>query len=289
MAKITDPIFCDAETIPSQQQVIINHIREGIEVELSAKVASIKAEEDAIRAPKNYKDEAKIAEYIAEKIAAIDEKVSAEIAKATAEFDEAWRRTALDGAFGQVAAVSMAFGEDYPISVYEENWKAPGAEVRLLQRVNETIEAAYGGHRGILLVGHNIAGFDRPFLRQRGIIHGVRMHPVFTRPAKPWDNDVVFDTMTEWTGAPNKGVKLDKLCLALGLQMKGTELDEEDAEFNGGSMVWDYIRDGKIKKVARYCDYDVIRCRGVYYRLKYLQPPAIVEPSCADELEDIPA
>lgn len=288
MAKSTDPCFADIETVPTQQQHIIDHIRDGIEAELSAKVAGIKAEAeaDAISAPKNYKDDTKIAEYIAEKRVAFAEKIGTEIAKATAEFDEAWRKTGLDGAFGQVAVVSLAFGNDYPISIYEPNWQDADAEIKVLRRVNETIDAAYGHHHGQVLVGHNIGGFDRPFLRQRGIIHSVRMHPLFTAEVKPWDNDKVFDTMTAWTGAPNKGIRLDKLCLALGLQQKKDDLEDDDID---GSKVWDFIRDGRIVDVAHYCDMDVIRCRGVYHRLKFLPVPPIRPVSKQPvEFDDIP-
>lgn len=277
----TAPIFADIETGPSQDKAIVEHIKSGIEVGLSEKVAELKAE--TFKAPKNYTKQETIDAYLAEKEAEREAKIKDAIAKATEEFDEAWRKTALDGAFGQVFTCSLGFGDDNPIGIFDEDWQHPDYEIRLLNRINTTIENYVGRKQGNRLIGHNILGFDRPFLRQRGIIRQVPMHPIFTREVKPWDSDLVYDTMTQWTGAPNKGIKLDKLCLVLGIPLKGSELDEDI----DGSLVWDFIRDGKIAQVSRYCDFDVIRCRAVYARMNFLPMPPLgfVEKP---ELDDIP-
>lgn len=72
-------IYLDIETIPGQSPTVRDA--------LSASAALEKAD---VRAPSNYKDETKIAEYIAAKHAEIDSAA-----------DEKWRKTALDGAYGQ--------------------------------------------------------------------------------------------------------------------------------------------------------------------------------------------
>lgn len=270
MSKSTDPVFCDIETGPTQNQSIMDHIREGIEADLSIKVHELRTAE--IKVPGSYKKQETIEAYIAEKKASIEEDVKSAIEAATAKYDEAWRATALDGAFGEVFVGGLAFGDDPPVTIYEDDWRHPDREIRILRGMNETIEAALGHHRGQQLVGHNMLGFDRNFVRQRGIIRQVRMHPIFTAEVKPWDSHAVFDTMTQWDGDPRRRIKLDKLLLALGLGdiTKGAELDEEI----DGSKVWDFIRDGKIAKVATYCAWDVVRCRAAWHRLNYRNPPA---------------
>lgn len=276
----TAPIFADIETGPTQDKAIISHIRSGIERDLSVEVAEIRSAE--IKAPKTYSKPDSIAAYVAEKEAERETKVQDAIAKATAKFDEAWRKTSLDGAFGQVMTCSLGFGDDNPIGLYGEDWGHADYEIRLLQDINATLENYCNGKMGQRLIGHNIIGFDRKFLRQRGIIRQVPMHPIFTKEVKPWDSGLVYDTMTAWSGDPRGAVKLDKLCLVLGIPLKGSELDEDIS----GSMVWDFIRDGKIAKVSRYCDFDVIRCRAVYARLNFLPlPPLEFTPSeAADDL-----
>lgn len=270
MAQSTDPIFCDIETGPTQNPDIMAHIKSGIEAELSVKVHELRTAE--IKVPGTHKKPETIAAYIADKKASIEDDVKAAIEAATAKYNEAWRATALEGTFGELFVAGLAFGNDSPVTIYEDDWRSPDREIKILRGINEVIDNAIGHHKGQQLVGHNILGFDRQFIRQRGIVRGVRMHPIFTAEVKPWDSHAVFDTMTQWSGDPRGRVRLDKLLVALGLGdiAKGSELDEEI----DGAKVWDFIRDGKIDKVATYCAWDVVRCRAIWHRLNYRNPPA---------------
>lgn len=166
--------------------------------------------------------------------------------------DEAWRKTALDGAFGEVVCIGFALDAAPPSGFV----RLPAASERHLL---EEFAAMLGAlSRPYQVSGHNVVGFDRPFLRQRALVHGVRLPAWFTRPVKPWDA-VGADTMLAWTGGqPMKGIALDRLCRALGLPGK----DGLD-----GSMVWDAIRDGRLDDVARYCAGDVERARACGERL----------------------
>lgn len=166
--------------------------------------------------------------------------------------DEAWRKTALDGAFGEVVCIGFALDDAEP-TVFS---RLPADSERQLL-VN--FSALLGGlSRPYLVSGHNVIGFDRVFLRQRALVHGVRLPGWFTRPVKPWDATTA-DTMLAWTGGvAGKGVALDKLCRALGVPGK----DGFD-----GSMVWDAIRDGRLADVATYCAADVERTRSCGARL----------------------
>ena len=81
--------------------------------------------------------------------------------------------------------------------------------------------------------------------------------------AKPWD-DSVFDTMTAWAGVGNR-VSLAKLCKVFDLDAKGTEIGDEI----DGSKVWDFVREGRIEDVAKYCGGDVVRTRAIHKRLTF--------------------
>lgn len=249
---MTEPIYLDIETIPSQEP----HIREYLRAKQSAALEEKLA---LVSAPSHYKDADKIAAYVSDKRLELVEAAAGDI-------DAEWRKTGLDGAFGQVAVVSIAVGDAEPVAIYETDWAAPGAERRILDATNDTLADICKHHRGQLLVGHNIVGFDRKFLRQRGVIRGVRMHPLLTKEVKPWDTGVVFDTMVAWSGDMRDRVSMSKLCLVLGIADKGSELDEDI----DGAKVWDFVRDGKIDKVATYCNHDVIRTRAIYKRLNFL-------------------
>lgn len=258
-------IFLDIETIPAQNLRIIMSIRSRLMAELNSAL-------DGVCAPSNYKDAEKIAAYVLDAKKSLHDKFLTAI-------DTEWRKTSLDGAFGQAAVVSIAVAGGEPEAIYERDWSAPGAERRVLEATNDRLSDICKHRMGQLLVGHNILGFDRKFLRQRGIIHGLRMHSLLTREVKPWDAGAVYDTMTAWTGDFRDRVSMSKLCLILGVADKGSELDEDI----DGSLVWDFVRGGKIDKVARYCDYDVIRTREIYKRLNFLGAAAP-----AETLDDIP-
>ena len=89
----------------------------------------------------------------------------------------------------------------------------------------------------------------------------IKPHPIIatTATAKAWDNRV-FDTMTQFAGFGNR-ISLDKLCLALGIKSPKGEID--------GSMVGQYVADGRIDEVSEYCKRDVVATREVYQRMTF--------------------
>lgn len=259
-------LFADVETIPTQRADIVSDIADELFAQRDAAIA-------ALAPPGNYKKQETIDAWMATELPGKVIELTEQYEKKVAE---AIHVTGLDGAFGQAAVVSMALGEEEPIKLFDEQWQEAGYEAWLLHETNAEIVRRVGRQSGFTLVGHNIE-FDRRMLRQRGIVRSIRMHSLLTRPVKPWENDVVFDTMIAWTGDARLRVKLDKLCKALGIAGKGSELDEDI----DGSMVWDFIRTGRIAKVATYCAGDVRRARSVWKRIHFLiDEPAVsaVEP-----------
>lgn len=219
-------IFLDIETIPGQKP--------GLRELLAADIT----------VPGSYKKAESIAEWEAQQKPQLVE--------------EAWRKTALDGAHGQVACASIAIDDGSPICFWEEDWAT--AEPKILHNLFSTIEQAYdpSSMTRPVFIGHNIAGFDLRFLYHRAVINGVRPATAIPFGANAWDSQV-FDTMFEWAGR-NKYVSLTKLCEALGIDGKG-DID--------GSKVWDYVRAGRISEVASYCDGDVLRVREAHRRLTF--------------------
>jgi hypothetical protein len=197
-----------------------------------------------VKAPAQYKKPESIADWIAE--------------NAETEADAAIRKTSFDGAYGHVCVIGLSFDDGDPIAVYETDWLAKEADV--LRTAFAMIDVHCGKHPNVrpVFVGHNLVEFDLRFLFQRAVVLGVKpsRHIPFT--AKPWD-DSVFDTMTRWAGIKDR-VKLDKLAKVCGLGGKG-DID--------GSMVWDYVRDGRIAEIAEYCRHDVALARAIYKRMTF--------------------
>lgn len=245
-------LYLDIETIPAQRPDVLDEIRATEQKALDDAIASVKP-------PSNYGAEA-AAKWMAEKgQKQIDDLTTAY----QATVDEAYRKTGLDGAFGQIAVVSFAHNDGEPVKLWSANWNRPASEVVVLTCLNEALHDSIPANAMFTLqvIGHNVSAFDLRFLVQRSIVNGVRPHQALARAAqaKPWETEKVFDTMVQWAGV-GRTISLDKLCRALGLPAKG-DID--------GSKVWDYVKAGRIAEVADYCADDVRKVRAVHQRMTF--------------------
>jgi 3'-5' exonuclease len=216
-------IFLDLETIPDQ--------REG----------AASAARSRIRAPSNYKDQAKIDAYIAEK------------------GEEAWRATALDGSYGQLYCIGYALGDD-PAEVLAVVDHSREAEVALLESFWRTVDPMLTNDP--VWVGHNLLGFDLPFLWRRSVILGVRPARVIPYNQSPW-SQVIDDTMLMWSGQRNAYVSLDELLSILGIPSD---------DLISGADVWDAIStsDDGPKMVIDHCLANVEETRTAWRRMRML-------------------
>jgi hypothetical protein len=198
-----------------------------------------------VKPPATYKKSESIAEWMNE--------------NAEAEAETAWRKTSFDGALGHICVVGVAIDDQQPQSIYSDDWHADEANV--LRQLFSLIDATCMAHPNVrpTFIGHNLIEFDLRFMFQRCVVLGVKPSRFIPFNCKPWD-DHVFDTMQRW-GA-RAGGSLDKITRAIGLEGKG-DID--------GSMVWDYVRDGRIAEVAEYCKHDVALTRDLYKRMTFAE------------------
>ena len=108
------------------------------------------------------------------------------------------------------------------------------------------------------LVGHNIIGFDLPFIFQRCLVHGLQARP-FVNLAE-YNVRGVFDTMHRWWLGAKRFVSLDDVAWALGIESSKTA----DVE---GSKVFDLYQAGKLDQVREYNLNDVRVTRKIYERM----------------------
>lgn len=108
--------------------------------------------------------------------------------------------------------------------------------------------------------GHNIAGFDLPFLKARSIILAVKPPSVLIKAmnAKPWDI-CIADTMLLWNPDSQKRASMDKICKAFGIDGKD--------DFDGSMVAETWPVDPQ--KVIDYCEDDVRRTRAMYKRMTF--------------------
>ena len=226
-------LYVDIETLPSADPEFI--------AQASANVT----------APAQYKKPESIAEWLREnKEQAVKDVVS---------------KTSFDGLYGSIACICYAFDDG---AVHQVNC-IKGEEQMLRDfyfSVSQVSSVQYVGGFGslpLVVCGHNIAGFDLPFLKHRSIIHGVKppLSMLKAMNAKPWDG-CIADTMLMWSSDSQKRVSMDKLCKAFGLAGKG--------DFDGSMVADTWPTDPH--KVIEYCKDDVRRTREIYKRLTFSRP-----------------
>lgn len=109
------------------------------------------------------------------------------------------------------------------------------------------------------IVGHNIVGFDLPFIFQRCLVHCISARPFVN--LGEYNVRGVFDTMRHWwLGDRRSRVSLDDIAWALGIESSKTAEVE-------GSKVFDLYQAGKLDKIREYNLNDVRVTRQVYERM----------------------
>ena len=225
---MTTYLYLDIETIPTDDPRLIDHIAASVKPPASMKKA------ETIEAWIRDQKEQAIADAV--------------------------EKAGLDGAYGRVCAIGMAWGGEQmgadSLMLQDVHDEEHDDEAELLSRVKSMICASLPRNVPPVIVGHNITGFDLRFLTQRCMVHGVCLPSWWRRDPKPWDS-AVHDTMHMWAGHRDY-VSLDKLCIALGIEGKsGT---------NGADVAGMWER-GEYEAIRKYCMDDVMRTKACHERM----------------------
>ena len=108
------------------------------------------------------------------------------------------------------------------------------------------------------LVGHNLLGFDLPFIFQRCLVHCISGRPLVD--LGEYRVRGVFDTMHAWWLGAKRFVSLDDIAWALGIESSKTATAE-------GSKVFELYQAGKLAEIREYNLNDVRVTRKVYERM----------------------
>jgi hypothetical protein len=108
------------------------------------------------------------------------------------------------------------------------------------------------------LVGHNLIGFDLPFIFQRCLVHCISAKPLVD--LSEFRVRGVFDTMHQWWLGAKRFVSLDDVAWALGIESSKTATAE-------GSKVFELYQAGKLAEIREYNLNDVRVTRQVYERM----------------------
>jgi predicted PolB exonuclease-like 3'-5' exonuclease len=163
-------------------------------------------------------------------------------------------KTALDGWLGHVVQISAQFG----------HMKFSATAKTVQEEHNAVLEfveyARWANSLGCsippTIVGHNIIGFDIPFLWKRAVCLGAKLPSWFPKKPREWSGETV-DTMLAFSGY-KEFISMDKLCGHLGIEGKG-DMD--------GSMIAQMWKDGKHQEIADYCMDDVQKVKQIHEKM----------------------
>ena len=108
------------------------------------------------------------------------------------------------------------------------------------------------------IVGHNVIGFDLPFIFQRCLINDICVPSLVN--LGEYNVRGVFDTMHRWWLGAKRNVSLDDIAWALGIESSKTAAVE-------GSKIFDLYHAGRLAEIREYNLNDVRVTRKVYERM----------------------
>lgn len=154
--------------------------------------------------------------------------------------EEIYAKAALHGEFGMVCAIGISDAAGAPSHALATDFDS---EKEMLQSLANYVTPS------TRLVGHNIKGFDIPFLAKRYMYHNMRVPDALkTAGKKPWEIPH-FDTMEMMRFAGDCPMSLRSACFLLGLG------DPKAA--CSGAEVLDLFNRKEFEKIGRYVESDV--------------------------------
>lgn len=174
-------------------------------------------------------------------------------------------RTALDWSFGRIVCIGLSIGGRAGAVGFVGNDEAAATAAAAPQELcwagADEAELLTQFWKTVMpddyLIGHNLLGFDLPYIMGRSVI--ARVKPSRHIDLRRYRTDTIFDTMQVWCGwDAGKYPKLDTLAAIMGFEGKS----------GSGAQVAGWAAAGEWEKIKDYCLDDVRITRRVYERMK---------------------
>lgn len=171
------------------------------------------------------------------------------------------KRAGIYAEFGKVVVVSIGyFHEDQGILKFRLKAIADHDEEELLKKLQKIMDSGFNA-----LCAHNGKEFDFPYLSRRYLINGLKLPTMLQlQGKKPWQVPH-YDTLELWKFGDYKHfTSLEMLCGVFGIESSKSDLD--------GSKVSEVYHElGELKRIATYCNQDVVALAQVFLRLNQME------------------
>jgi len=139
-------------------------------------------------------------------------------------------------------------------------------EKNLLVRFSTVISKITEVYPDFKFCGHNIDGFDIPFIIKRMLINGIEIpKKLQIHNLKPWETPTL-DTMKIWRFGSFEPTSLDILCNAMGIiSPKSNEVNNKLV-----SEIYHSDREDKLNIILEYCNRDVDAVMNIMIKLSNL-------------------
>jgi 3'-5' exonuclease len=167
--------------------------------------------------------------------------------------------------FAKIICISIGYfrkeGKSFQLrikSIYGDN------EKELLQSFVATVDQLESVRSNRSFTGHNIKEFDIPFLCRRLLVNDLPIPDYLDfQNMKPWETNMI-DTFQHWRFGDYKNyTSLKLLAATLGIPSPKDDID--------GSMVGEvYWKEKDLRRIANYCQKDVVTVANIVLRFKNL-------------------
>jgi uncharacterized protein YprB with RNaseH-like and TPR domain len=182
------------------------------------------------------------------------------------------KRAGVMAEFAKIICISMAYFTKEPNLRMRVKSFYGHDEKQVLQDFLTTITKIESINHRWCFAGHNIKEFDIPFICRRLLINYLPIPRYLDfQNMKPWETNIV-DTFQYWRFGDYKNfTSLKLLAAAMGIASPKDDID--------GSMVGDLYwngaaeeREANLKRIAVYCQKDVITTGNIFLRFKNITP-----------------
>jgi len=177
-----------------------------------------------------------------------------------------FQKASLTAEWGRIVCISVGqikFDEDDVPFMQKKSFYGSDEKELLVDFVNFMSQVFFKAP-GIKLVGHNIKGFDLPYIIKKSILYSLELpRQLHLHKVKPWENCLI-DTYEVWKAGGWSSAALAHLCILLGIKNPKDDM-------NAGEVGAAFYA-GRIEEIKNYCEEDIEAAGSLMLKFANMSP-----------------